>query len=246
MNITKPDKDSAAYRSFTNEITAKIITATQWLTDHQIEYVLNYWLGKHLYRVYIPKKELLLDFEWYPVYNFDYGYIRINYNTDIIRVLEQVFPRKVLDTTELDTIALNRITANRFFRENGVSPIYDRDALRLAWYRENTIYQCVVIQRNKIIANVTKRNYAVGYGTYVLLRQLNEIYGWDNILIKENLGDSYANGIYQILHIPIVHKTSKKRIWWNPNETKWHIKKEQTDQFIPFYFCEDVTYRYPN
>ena len=246
MNITQPNKNSKAYQDFLNCIKDKVDVAMEWLNERKIGYVWNNWIDNHLYRLYIPAKDLLLDFEWYPVNNFNYNYIRINYDTDIISVLKRVFPETLLDTQDLGLIVLNQKTANRFFKDNGASPIYGKDVLRLAWYKDTTIYQCVAIRDSRVIANVSSKDAIVKFGTYMILRYLNELYGFESILLKEALDNSFVYTTYQILGLPIDSKTWKKRIWWSANETKWHIKKEQTDQFIPFYFCEDITYKYPS
>jgi hypothetical protein len=244
MNITVPDKNSDVYKQYVELINHKVSSAISWLIDRKIEYIWNNQIEGHLYRIYIPSKDVLLDFEPYPVNNINYNWIRINYDTDIIRVLEHLFPETILDTQELDVWKLNRRAANRFLRENEVSPIYDENVLRLALVKDHTIYQCVIVKDNKIIANATKRNFSVPYGTYILLRYLNEQFGISEIFIKETLDNSYTNMIYQILNLPVVSKSSKKRIWWNEDKTEWHIKRELTSQFIPFYLCESVVYRY--
>ena len=244
MNITQPNKNSAAYQDFLQQVNNKVTAAMGWLAIRKIEYVWNHWVGEHLYRLYIPDKDLLLDFEWYPVSNFNYNYIRVNYDTDIVRLLERIFPETVFDTRDLDIIALKQRAANAFFKENGVSPLYGDNILRLAWCKDGIPYQCIAIQKNEIIANTTKRNCAVGHGTFMMLRYLNEAWGWDEIYVKECLDNSYSNLVYQ-LRGTLIKKTPKRRVWWNKDGAKWHIKKEQTDQFIPFYLCESVLYRYP-
>jgi hypothetical protein len=244
MNINHPDTNSEAYRQFLGMTNQKVSLAANWLASRKIDYVWNYWIGNHLYRLYIPTKELLLDFEYYPVNNIEYNYIRINFDTDVIQVLEKLFPNIILDTEELDVWKLTQLATNKFLREQGVSPIYDKNVLRIALVQDKTIYQCIIIKSNKIVANVTRRNCAVPYGTYILLRYLNEIFGISEILIKESCNNSYTNALYQILNLPIVSQTCKKKIWWSANGTQWKIKKEQTDQFIPFYYCEDRVYRY--
>ena len=244
MNISHPDINSDTYKQFLGLINQKVSLAVMWLTGRQIEYVWNYWIGDHLYRLYIPSKELLLDFEYYPINNVDYNYIRVNFDTDIIQLLERLFPNIVMDTKELDVWKLTQLATNRFLRENKATPIYDKSVLRLALVKDKTIYQCIVIKNNKVIANVTKLNHSVPYGTYILFRYLNEMFCIPEILIRENMDNSYTNTLYQVLNMQIISQTSKKKIWWNPKGTKWKIKKEQTDQFIPFYYCESRIYKY--
>lgn len=244
MNITQPDKNSKAYQDYIYLTNQKVSEAISWLADRNINYIWNNQINGHLYRLYIPTKDLLLDFEPYPVNNINYNWIRINHDTGIISVLERVFPETVLDTNELDVWKLNRRAANKFLRENNTSPVYNENVLRLALVKDMTIYQCIIIKDNKIVANVTKRNYSVPYGTYILVRYLNEQFGIPEIFIKETLDNSYTNMIYQVLNLPVVYKTPKKRIWWNKDRSEWHIKRELTSQFVPLYFCETVIYKY--
>ena len=244
MNVSHPDTNSEVYKQFCNLIKRKVGQAEVWLIQHRIDYVWNYWIGNHLYRIYIPSKDVLLDFEYYPVNNPDYSYIRVNFNTDVEQVLEQLFPETILDTQELTLYEIDQRTANRFLRENNTSPIYGKDVLRLAWAKDKTIYQCIIIKNNKIIRNVTKRNCSVTFGTYMVLRYLTEMFGYSEILIQENTENSFTTTMYQLIGASIISQAYKKKIWWNPSKTKWKIKKEQTDQFIPLYFCEDRIYRY--
>ena len=244
MNISRPNKTSEIYRQFLGEINKKVSEAVVWLNAHEIEYVWNYWAADHLYRLYIPHKDLLLDFEYYPVNNIEYNYIRVNFDTNIIQLMEQIFPSVLMDTKDLDVWKLTQRACNHFLRENGVSPIYDKNVIRLAWVQDKTIYQCIVVKDNKIIANVRKQNCSVTLGTYMMLRYLNEMFGFSNILIKENLENSYPHIWYRLCNIPAINKTHKKKIWWSPSGTKWKIKKEQYNQYVPFYFCEDIIYMY--
>ena len=222
----------------------KVSAGVVWLINHDIEYVWNYWASNHLYRLYIPSKDLLLDFEYYPVNNPEYNYIRVNFDTDIVQLMEQIFPSVLMDTKDLDVWKLTQRACNHFLRENGVSPIYDKNVIRLAWVQDKTIYQCIVVKDNKIITNVRKQNCSVTLGTYMMLRYLNEMFGFSNILIKENLENSYPHIWYRLCNIPAINRTHKKKIWWSPSGTKWKIKKEQYDQYVPFYFCEDIIYMY--
>jgi len=244
MNISQPNLTSEIYKQFTEMIKDKVSAAEMWLTSHDVEYTWNYWVGNHLYRIYIPSKDLLLDFEYYPVNNYEYNYIRINFDADMNRVLERIFPKTVLDTQDLSIWKLNRKSANRFLKDNGATPIYDKDVLRLAWIKDQTIYQCIIIKDNKIIANVTKQDCSVAYGTYMMLRYLTEMFGFSEVLIRDTTENSYTNTIYQLIGATVISRTNKKKIWWNPNGAKWHIKTEDTDKYVPFYLCEYVTYKY--
>lgn len=243
MNLSKLDKTSELYAQYGELVNYKVNSAMAWLETRDIEYVWNNWIAGHLYRLYIPAKDLILDFEFYPVNNINYNYIRINYDTDVIRVLERLFPETIIDTQELNLWKLNQKATNKFLKENGASPIYDKSVLRVALVKDTTIYQCMVIKDNQIKANVTKRNCSVPYGTYILLRYLNEMFGIPEIFIKGDLDNSYTTSMYQLLNLPIISKTFKKKIWWNPKGAKWH--PDNTDNYIPFYFTEKITYQYP-
>lgn len=244
MNISKPDTNSEVYKAFIGMINQKVSEGVVWLINHNIEYVWNYWVDNHLYRLYIPEKDLILDFEYYPVNNLEYNYIRVNFDTDIVKLLEYRFPIMTLETQDLEVYKLNQRPANNFLRENDASPVYDKKALRLGYVKDGEIYRCMVIKNNQVIRDVTKRGYSISLGTYMLLRCLNEQFGFSGILIKENTGNSYVNNLYQILNTPIVAQTHKKKIWWSPNGAKWKIKKEDTNKYTPFYYCEDVIYKY--
>ena len=244
MRLSHPNKNSEVYKQFIKEVNTKVQQAEVWLIAHGIDYIWNNWIGNHLYRLYITEKDLLLDFEYYPVYNPEYSYIRINFDTDIIQLLEQLFTEDILNTQELVLGTLDQREANRFLKENGSSPIYDKDVLRLAWAKDSIIYQCVVIKDNKMIRDVTKQGSVVNYGTFMILRYLTEMFGYSEIFIKDNAGNSFANTLYRIIGATAVSQSIKRKIWWNPNGCRWKINKEQTDQFIPFYFCEDRIYRY--
>lgn len=245
MNITTPNKNSEAYKQFIELNVDKVKIAMSWLSEHNIDYVLNMWVENHLYRLYLPSKDLLLDFEYYPENKYNYNYIRVNYNTDIIKLLEKIFPENILDTNELVVWKVNQRASNKFLRENDNSPIYDKNVLRIALVKDSTIYQCIIVKDNKIVVNVTERNCSIPYGTYILLRYLNEIFGFSEIIIRENCDNSYNNMLYQILNSPIIDKTSKRKIWWSSNNTKWRISKSEVYKYIPFYFTEQITYKYP-
>lgn len=247
MNITLPNKTSEVYKQYVGMIQQKIQAAVIWLTERNIEYINNIYVDNHLYRLYIPCKDLLLDFEWFPAINPNYHYVRVDFLTNIEDVLERLFPETIIDTQHLNVWKLNQLPTNKFLRQNNHSPVYDKDVLRLALLGDNQmIYQCIVIKDNKIIANATQQNCSVPYGTLILLRYLNEMFGYDEILVKDNYDDSYKTTMYQLLNLPIVSKTCKKRIWWSANKTKWRISPEERAEYIPFYFTEDVIYKYPS
>ena len=245
MNISRPETNSEVYRQFLGIVNQKVSAAANWLASRDIDYVWNYWANGHLYRLYIPSKDLLLDFEWYPVNNYEYDYIRINFDTDIIRLLEQLFPNIIFETQELEVWKLNQMVVNKFLRENGASPVYDKNVLRLGYVKDGTIYKCMILQGNKIIRNVNTRGCSIPLGTFMLLRQFNEAFCVPEILSKETTGNSFMSIMYQTIHATPVSRTDKKKIWWSPSGAKWKIKKEQTLQFIPFYYCGDVVYKYP-
>lgn len=244
MNISKLDIHSETYKQFVGLLNQKVSQMVMWLNDHNIEYIWNYWIGNHLYRLYIPSKDLLLDFEYYPIYNIEYNYIRVNYDTDVILLLENLFPTNVLDTQELEVYKLHQRAANKFLRENGASPVYDKTVLRLGFVKNDVIYQCMILKDNRIIRNVTKQRCTINWGTYILLRYLTELFGYSEITIKSNTENSYINNMLQLIGAKSIEHSNKKKIWWNSNGCKWKINKEQTNQFIPFYFCEDILYEY--
>lgn len=244
MNISKPDINSDVYKQFIEMINHKVSAAVIWLTNHNIKYVWNNWINNHLYRLYIPEKDLLLDFEYYPLNNYGYNYIRINFDTDMIQLLERLFPEIILNTQDLEVWKLNQRVVNKFLRDNGASPVYDKNVLRLGWVKDQTIYQCIIVKNNKIIANVTKRNCSVMYGTYMMLRYLTEAFGYPEIIIKDSTDNSFTNTMYQLIGTKKISQTNKKKIWWSPNSAKWHIKREDTDKYVPFYYCESCVYKY--
>ena len=245
MNISHPDKNSEVYKQFIDLINQKVANAITWLAERNIDYIWNYQINGHLYRLYIPCKDLLLDFEYYPVNDYEYNYIRVNYDTDIEILLEKLFPKNIYNTEDLTVWKLSQRYCNRFLKENNRPAVYGKDILRLAWVdKDKNIYQCIVIKDDKIIANVTKRNCSVLYGTYMMLRYLTEMFGFDEILIKESTENSYTNTIYRLINAEVIKETNKIKIWWSPKGTKWKIEKEQTSQFIPFYFCENRIYKY--
>ena len=244
VNICRPDKQSEVYKQFNKLITEKVNAIMQWLNDKNIEYIWNNWIDGHLYRLYIPIKDLLLDFEFYPVINSNYNYIRVNYNTDPVELCQKIFPETILNTEDLSVWKLNQKTANRFLKDNGSSPIYDNTVLRLALAKNSEIYQCIIIKADTIIRNVCKKNTTVKYGTFILLRQLTEVFEIPNIIIKETSDDSYTNMMYQLIGTSIAKKHNKKKIWWRPNDAKWHINMKDSDKYVPFYFTENIIYSY--
>lgn len=244
MNITTPKFDSEVYKQFEMLICQKVNSAIEWLAG--IDYVKDYVVDGHLYRLYIPCKELLLDFEWFPVINPNFNYVRVDFLTNIENVLEKLFPETIIDTTQLQPWKLNQLPTNKFLKQNNHSPIYDKNILRLALVGDNMqILQCIVLKDNKIIADVTHKNCAVPYGSLILLRYLNEMFGVENILIKDNYDNSYRTTLYQLLNLPVVSKTCKRRIWWSPEGAKWHINQKDKDNYMPYYFTENIIYSYP-
>jgi len=246
VNIIRPDRSTELYRQFNKVMNDKVNQAMTWLSERSIEYVWSNWIDGHLYRLCIPEKDLLLDFEFYPVMNSQYNYIRINYNTNIIDVLERLFPKTVVNTEELDVWKITPKAMNKFLRENKTNPIYDKSILILALVKDSTIFQCMAIKRNKVIVNVTRNKCSVPYGTYILLRYFNEVFEIPEIQIKNNCDNSYKMSLYELLNLPVVSKTAKKKIWWSPESTKWHIDKSESENYIPFYFTEQITYSYPS
>lgn len=245
MNIDYPDKSSNGYKQFIKMTSQKIDDAIIWLKSHNIDYVWNYQINNHLYRLYLPSKDLLLDFEPYPVNNQNYNYIRVSYNTNLINVFEYLFPETIIDTQDLTVWKITQKWSNKFLREHGISPIYDKNVLRLALVKDNIIYQCMIIKGNKIVMNASRKKCSVPYGTYILLRYLNEIFGFDKIIIKEDLNNSYSHTLYQLLNLKVVSKTAKRKIWWSPSGTKWRINKSEKDNYMSFYLPETITYVYP-
>ena len=144
MNISKPDTSSGTYLKFIDLVNDKVKTAMSWLEDHKIEYVWNSWIDGHLYRLYIPAKDVLFDFECYPVRNLFYEYIRVNYNTDITKVLESLFPETVINTQDLWVFKQPQLIVNKFLRKNEVSPVYDKNVLRFSWVKDTEMYQCII------------------------------------------------------------------------------------------------------
>lgn len=243
-NIIRPNKDSQSYIDFNELINNKVSQAMSWLSDKDIEYTWNEWIDNHLYRLYIPAKNLLLDFEFYPVNNMNYNYIRINYDTNIIDLLGKLFPSKIINTQETQLYILTQKATNKFLRENNKSPIYDSNVFRTGLVRYGELYQCIILKNNRIITNVTKNNCAVVQGTYMILRYLTEQLEIPEVIIKTNLDNSYQISLYELLNLPILSSTCKKKIWWNKDRPKWHISAEEKDNYIPFYFTESITYSY--
>lgn len=246
VNIIHPDKTSELYQQFNKVMNDKVSLAMSWLSERNIEYVWSNWIDGHLYRLCIPEKDLLLDFEFYPVNNMNYNYIRINYDTNILDVLGRVFPTEVVDTQDMQFYILTPRRTNQFLKENGHSPIYDKHVLRAGLVKGEEIYQCIIVKQNKITVNLTKQNAKVVHGTYMILRYLVESLGFSEILIKDNCNDSYRMSLYELLNLPAISKTAKKKIWWNLDKPKWHINKQESENYMPFYFTEQITYKYPS
>ena len=243
VHIIRPDKSSEVYKQFEKMITDKINLATKWLSSKNIEYTWNERIDGHLYRLVILDKNVVFDFEYYPVITQNYKYIRINYDTDIIEVLERLFPEVVLETSELSmNFGVSQKEINKFLRKNRHSPIYDKHVLRLAWVKDATIYQCFVIKNCQIIANVTERNHKVNWGTYMCLRYLTEALCFPEIIIKDRCDNSLTLDFYKLAGFNEIKSTPKRKIWWSPQGTRWH--PEDTSDYIPFYFTEQITYSY--
>ena len=242
VHIIKPDKTLELYKQFEAMMNEKISAAAKWLSDRNIEYTWNEWIDGHLYRLHIPDKDLLFDFECYPVINMNYNYIRINYDTDIIDILERSFPSITINTQDTEFYRLNQKSTNKFLKENRHSPIYYKDVLRVALVKDGIIYQCMVLRQNKIIANVTKQNCSIPYGTYMLLRYLTEALEIPELIIKESCDNSYTISMYQLLNLPVIKKSPKRKIWWSLEGTCWH--PEDVSKYVPFYFTEQITYKY--
>lgn len=244
MNISKPDTSSEVYKAFIAHIKSKVELAELWLIQHKIDYIWNYWVGNHLYRLYIESIDLLLDFEYYPVSNYDYNYIRVNFDTDILQLLEMIFPTTVIDTAEANFCIADQRECNRFLKENNSPPVYDKQALRVVWVKDNIIYQCIVVKDGVIIRDVKKLGCTIVCGTFMALRYLTEVLHLPEITIKANIGNSYSIRTYQHLKLSGRPQSCKRKIWWSPSDTKWKIKKEDTDRYIPFYYCEDIEYKF--
>jgi len=244
VNIIHPDKECKAYKDFNALMASKVNEAMKWLSNKNIEYIWNEWIDGHLYRLYIPEKDVLLDFEYYPVINKNYNYIRINYDTDITRVLGKLFPSKIIETNELQFCKAVQKSTNKFLKTNDVNPVYYKDIFRATYIKDEKIYQCIILRDNKIITNVVQKDCSIPYGTYMLLRYLNEWFEIPEILIPSNLDNSYTTAMYELLDLPIVQTTPKKKIWWNIKGTKWHITEDERKDYIPFYFTERITYKY--
>lgn len=249
-HICRPDKYTPVYHEFIEMISFKVGQFSKLLSDSGIPFSSNEFINGHLYRIYIPSKDLLLDFEYYPVVNFSYNYIRINYNDDMDLVFKRLFPTVVLETEEVDVWKLTQRADNHFLRENGYSPIYDRTALRLGLVWQDKIYQSAtaVYDGNSgctnIIVNASKIDSQVNFGTVILMRYFKNFYEMNNISISSNLDNSFRETTYQLMGMKIVDRQCKKKIWWSPNKSKWHIDKSCIDEYVPFYFTEKRVWLY--
>jgi len=248
VHIARPDKNSAVYKDFEKVVNSKVELAMKWLAERDIEYVWNNWIDRHLYRLYIPSKELIFDFELYPVFTEMYNYIRISYDTDIIEVLESLYPEHIYETNQLQMWVVTQKATNEFLRQNNHSPIYYKNILRLAWVdvseEDPKIIQLAIIKNNQIIVNITARHCKVNYGTFMLLRYLTEQFDYKEVYIKERLDNSYNHTSYQLYCKRIVDNRSKQKVWWNSSQTKWHIAENESSNYMPFYLSEYVTYCY--
>lgn len=244
VHISKPDKYSPIYHEFTEHISTKVGQLAKLLADHNIPFSANEFIDGHLYRLSIPNKDLLFDFEYYPVINYNYNYIRVNYNDDIEVLFKKLYPANILSYDNIEVWQIPQITSNRFLKETGVSPIYDKSAIRLAIMHNGEIYQSAVVKRDKeckegkLVSNVTRLDYQVEYGTILLLRYFKERYDISSIEIHSNIDNSFQEITYQLLGMKILSEQHKKKIWWSPKGCEWHIKKEHINEYVPFYFTE--------
>ncbi len=249
-HICRPDKYAPVYHEFIEHISFKVGQLAKLLTDNNIPFSSNEFINGHLYRIYIPCKDLLLDFEYYPVVNFNYNYIRINYNDDMSLLYKQLFPSVILETEDVEVWKLTQKADNHFLRENRYSPIYDKTALRLGLVWQDKIYQSATATYDKnsgytnITVNASRVDSKVNFGTIILLRYFKEFYGIDNIRIKSNLDNSFRESTYQLMGMRLIDQQCKKKIWWSPIKCDWHIKKEHTDEYVPFYFTEKRVWVY--
>lgn len=244
VNISRPDKYSPIYQEFIEFIGCKVGQLAKLLSDNDIAFSSNEFINGHLYRIYVPNRDLLFDFEYYPVVNFNYNYIRVNYNEDILLLFQKIFPEILFDTEDMTVCEIPQKDNNRFLKENNHSPIYDKSATILAFTKDDKIYQSMVVADGKLLANVSKLNYQVSYGTIILLRYFKEVYNIPEIRIKSDLDNSFRETSYQLMNLKLIKQTSKKKIWWAPTGSYWHIKKEHTDEYVPFYFTEKRVWVY--
>lgn len=247
-HICRPDKYSPVYHEFTEHVSFKVGQLAKILTDNNIQFSSNEFIDGHLYRIYIPEKDLLLDFEYYPVVNYNYNYVRINYNDDMLSVFNRLFPSHVYDTDDVDVWELTQKADNHFLRENGYSPIYDKSAIRLGLVLNDEIYQSMTVKCNgtagKVVTNAVRTNCQVNFGSIILLRYFKEVYSLDTIEVKSNLDNSFRETTYQLMGMKLIDQQCKKKIWWSPAKSEWHVKKEHTDEYVPFYFTEKRIWLY--
>lgn len=243
-HISRPDKYSPVYHEFIELISYKVGQLAKLLTEHNIQFSSNEFINGHLYRIYIPEKDLLFDFENYPVINYNYNYIRINYFDDISEIFNYLYPKNIIGIDDIEVWQLTQKANNRFLRANGYSSIYDKYALRLALVRDNEIYKSMSItydeksKHNKIISNATSKEHSVEYGTVILLNYFKNFYDITNIELKSNLDNSFRETAYQLMGMKVIDQQCKKKIWWSPIKPEWHIKKEHIDEYVPYYFTE--------
>lgn len=249
VHICRPDKYSPVYHEFTEHISFKVGQFAKLLTDNKIPFCSNEFIDGHLYRIWIPHKDLLFDFEYYPVPNFNYNYIRVNYNDDMELLYKKLFPSVILETEQVEVWKLTQRANNRFLKQNERAPVYG-NALRLGFVYNDEIYQSMTVvydeknDCNNVICNVSKIDYQVNFGTVLLLRYFKDAYSMDNIRIKSNLDNSFRETTYQLMGMKLVDQQCKKKIWWSPAKSEWHVKKEHTDEYVPFYFTEKRIWLY--
>lgn len=250
VHISRPDKFSPIYHEFIELINFKVGQFAKILTDHNIKFSSNEFINSHLYRIYIIDKDVLLDFEFYPVPNFNYNYIRVRYDQDMKLLYKMLFPSVILEPETLEVWKLTQRADNKFLRDIGASPIYHKDVLRLGIVNKGCILQTMVIRYdkkdgyNKLISDVTTPGVRINLGTMWLLRYFKEMFDINDIRVVSDLDNSYKEITYHLMGMKLLSHDSKKKIWWSPNGCKWHIKKEHTEEYVPYYFTEKRVWVY--
>lgn len=250
VHISRPDKFSPVYQEYLEHINTKVGLLAKLLTDHNIKFSCNEFINGHLYRLYIIDKDILLDFELYPVPNHNYNYVRVNYDQDIDILYKSLFPSVILEPETLEVWELTQRIDNHFLRSIGRSPIYHKDVIRLGIVSGGCILQSMTIKtdsvsgHNKVIANAITPGARINLGTMWLLRYFKEVYGMQQIEITSNRDNSIQETMYQLMGMRLSDQQFKKKIWWAPDKTEWHIKKEHTEEYVPFYFTEKRIWLY--
>lgn len=250
VHISRPDKFSLIYQEFLEHINTKVGQLAKLLTDHGIRFSSNEFINGHLYRLYIIDKDILLDFELYPVPNGNYNYIRVNYDQDIELLYKSIFPVVNLEPETLEVWDLTQRINNHFLRSVGQSPVYYKDAIRLGIVKDGCVLQTMTIrprpgsEHHTVISNVVTPGVRINLGTMWLLRYFKEVYGIEHLEIKSNRDNSIQETLYQLMDMKLIDQQYKKKIWWSPTGPKWHVKKEHTDEYVPFYFTEKRVWLY--